>query len=451
MKEYAGRILMLLENAFPRDPRVRNEAFTLARAGYKITIIALRKEKNEKRKEKINGVTVYRAPLIDLFKKTTSADIWVRIQLQRVKSALGYVFEYFYFTSVCFFLSLYIAVKDGFDVIQAHNPPNTLFLVGLFYRMFGKKFVFDHHDLAPELYLSRYDIEDGFIYRMLLLEEKLCLRAANMVIATNGSYKEIDVKRAKIRSEKVFIVRNGPDLGRVRLVAPDTSLKRTGKKILVYVGKMGPQDGVDYLLRALRYMVHKLKRTDFFCIIIGPGDVVEDLKILAHELRVEDYVWFTGYIPEADLLRYLSTADICLDPNPSNPLNDSSTWIKVMEYMALGKPIVSFDLKETRFSAQGAALYVPPNDELEYAKTIIKLMDNPSKRAQMGVIGRKRVLDELSWQHVSKNLLLAYDWIFKDFQDKATFKSDSKNRNIIEPSGIKIVSNRHKKLKGQFI
>jgi len=433
---------MLLENAFPRDPRVRNEAFTLARAGYKITIIAVRKDKKEKRKEKLDGVTIYRVPYMDLFKKTITAENWFKIQLHCMKSAFGYIFEYFYFTSLCFSLSLYISVKEGFDVIHAHNPPNTLFLVGLFHKIFGKKFVFDHHDLAPELYLSRFGIEGGFIYRMLLLEEKLCLRAANMVIATNESYKDIDIKRGKIDSEKVFIVRNGPDLERVRKVPPDQNLKGMGKKILVYVGKMGPQDGIDYLLRALRDMVYKLQRTDFFCIIIGPGDVVDDLKILAHEFKVADFVWFTGYIPEADLLRYLSTADICVDPNPSNPLNDSSTWIKVMEYMALGKPIVSFDLKETRFSAQRAALYVPPNDELEYAKTIIKLMDNPSKRAQMGVIGQKRVLDELSWQHVSQNLLLAYDWLFRDIEDKATYRSDFKNRNIIDNGEIKIAPNQ---------
>jgi glycosyltransferase involved in cell wall biosynthesis len=411
MKEYAGRILMLLENPFPGDPRVRNEAFTLSKAGYKIHIIALRKFEGEKSKEEMNGITVYRLPHINLFKKSNSSKNWLQIQLYRARTAVGYMFEYFYFTTACMLLSFYILIKDGFDVIHAHNPPNTLFLVGLVFRLFGKKFVFDHHDLAPELYLSRYGVKGGFLYKALLQEEKFCLRSANMVIATNESYKEIDIERARIKPEKVFIVRNGPELESMRLVPPDDKLKRMNKSILVYVGAMGPQDGIDYLLRALRDLVYKLGRDDFYCVIIGPGDAVEDMKILARELKVDEHVWFTGFIPKADLLRYLSTADICVDPNPSSPLNDFSTWIKVMEYMALGKPVVSFDLKETRYTAREAALYVPPNDEEEFAKAIVRLMDDPAERARMGEYGRNRVSEELAWQHTSKNLLRAYEWL----------------------------------------
>jgi glycosyltransferase involved in cell wall biosynthesis len=275
--------------------------------------------------------------------------------------------------------------------------------------MFGKKFVFDHHDLEPELYLSRYNIETSFIYKVLLLEEKLCLKSANMVIATNDSYKEIEIKRGNLKPEKIFVVRNGPDLQIFRPVDGDRELKNMGKKILVYIGVMGPQDGVDHLLRSLGEIVYSMGRTDLYCVIVGRGDAVEDLKVLRDELQLQDYVRFTGRIPIEDLMRYLTTADICLDPNPSNPLNDSSTWIKVMEYMALAKPIVSFDLKETRYSAQEAAIYVPPNDEKEYAKAIVKLMDDPHKRTKMGAFGQKRIKEELAWQHVSKNLLLAYE------------------------------------------
>jgi glycosyltransferase involved in cell wall biosynthesis len=333
MKEYAGRVLMLLENRFPIDPRVRNEAYTLTKAGYKVSVIALCDEK-EKYREDVNGVTVYRVPLVNLFKKSDSSTSRIQIMLNRLKSATGYIFEYFYFTSACLILSPYIAIREGFDVIHIHNPPNTLFLVGLCYRFFGKKFIFDHHDLEPELYLSRYNVKGNFIYRMLLLQEKLCLRFANMVVATNESYKEIDIERGKIEPGKVFVARNGPDLNNMRLMPPDEKLKNTGKSILVYIGVMGPQDGVDYLLRSLRNLVYNLGRTDFYCIIIGGGDAVKNLKILAHELKIEDFVRFTGRIPREDLLRYLSTSDICVDPNPSSPLNDVSTWIKVMEYMA---------------------------------------------------------------------------------------------------------------------
>jgi glycosyltransferase involved in cell wall biosynthesis len=409
MKAKKSRILMLTESAFPNDTRVRNEAYALTNAGYNVSVIALRRYDYEKPTEFVNGVNVYRVPEVVLFKKTESSKSWLQIQLYRIKSAVGYIFEYFYFTFACFLVSVYLAIKEGFDAVHLHNPPNTLFIIGLFYRMFGKKFVFDHHDLEPELYLSRYGIETSFIYKVLLLEEKLCLKSANIVIATNESYKEIEIKRGNLKQGKIFVVRNGPDLQTFRPVDSDKELQNMGKKILVYIGVMGPQDGVDHLLRSLGEIVYSMGRTDLYSVIVGRGDAVEDLKVLRDELQLRDYVRFTGRIPIEDLLRYLTSADICLDPNPSNPLNDSSTWIKVMEYMALAKPIVSFDLKETRYSAQEAAIYVPPNDEKEYAKAIVKLMDDPHQRVKMGAFGQKRVKEELAWQHVSKNLLLAYE------------------------------------------
>jgi len=202
---------------------------------------------------------------------------------------------------------------------------------------------------------------------------------------------------------------------------------------------MGPQDGVDYMLRALRLVIDKFGRDDFYCVIIGLGDAVDDLKKLTADLQLENHVWFTGFIPFRDLLRYLSTADICLDPNPSSPLNDSSTWIKVMEYMALGKPLVSFDLKETRFSAQEAAMYATPNDEAEFAKAIVTLMDDAELRKRMGEFGRKRVQNELAWQHVSKNLLRAYDWLFAGQPGRTaqTDKETEQQRRIRQPAEVR--------------
>ncbi len=310
--------------------------------------------------------------------------------------------------------SFYVAAIDGFDVVHAHNPPDTLFVVGAIHRIFGKKFVFDHHDLSPELYLSRYrKTTDGLVSRSLRLLEKLSLKLADIAIATNESYRAIDIQRHAIDPDKVFVVRNGPDLARVRLVGRDSPLMSMGRTILCYVGAMNPQDGIDYLLRALGHLVHDLKRTDFYCVLIGDGDSREELESQALELGLGEYVRFTGFIPDEDMMRYLSTADICLDPNPSSPLNDVSTWIKVMEYMALGKPIVSFDLKETRISAGEAALYVTPNDEIAFARAIVRLMDDPSKRSQMGAYGRTRVHDELNWDVTSQNLLRAYRRLFR--------------------------------------
>jgi glycosyltransferase involved in cell wall biosynthesis len=403
---------MLVENPFPADPRVRYEAYKLKEAGYRVSVVAIRYFLEEKTREKVNGVKVYRLPRLELFRKSNADPNWFKIKLYHFTSAIGYIFEYFYFTAACLLFSFYIAFKEGFDAIHVHNPPNTLFIIGLFHKLFGKKFVSDHHDLGPELFLSRYKLKGGFLYQVLLLEEKLCLRCADMVIATNQSYKEIDIKRGKKRPGQIFIVRNGPNLNEMHLVSPDEELQKMGKNILVYIGVMGPQDGMDYLLRSIHYLVNELHRKDFYCLIIGRGDAVEDLKKLRDDLNLNDFVRFTGLIPREDLIRYLSTADICLDPNPSSPLNDVSTWIKVMEYMSLSKPIVSFDLKETRYSAQEAAVYVTPNNEKEFAKAIRHLMDHPEERMKRGEYGRKRVQEELAWNHVSKNLLAAYEWLF---------------------------------------
>jgi glycosyltransferase involved in cell wall biosynthesis len=327
------------------------------------------------------------------------------------KTLTGYVVEYSYFTFGSLFISLYVCARRRVDIIHLNNPPDTLCIIAALHKMLGKKIVFDHHDLSPELYLSRYGMGGegkGLVYRTLLLLERISLKLADVVIATNESYREIEIRRGKLDPRKVFVVRNGPDLNRVRLTEPDERLKSMNKKILVYIGIMGPQDGVDYLMRALNHLVYGLGRTDFYCVLIGKGDSLESLKALAHDLKIDDYVWFTGFIPEADLIRYLSTADIGVDPDPSSPLNDVSTWIKIMEYMAMEKPIVTFDLKETRYSARDAALYVRPNDEKGFAQAIVTLMDDEKMRRELGRRGRARIENELNWDIVKQSLLNAY-------------------------------------------
>ena len=322
--------------------------------------------------------------------------------------------EYVYFTSACLLMSCFAAVVDGFDVVHAHNPPDSLFVVGAFHKMFGKKFVFDHHDLSPELYMSRFGTKGGMITRALSVLEFLSYKLSDLTIATNESYKEIALSRGGLADGRVVIVRNGPDLNRVRRVQPDESLKKRAGTVLLYLGMMNPQDGVDYLLAALQKLVYEMGRRDFFCVLIGSGDSVEELKAAAVQSGLGDYVKFTGYIPDEDVRRYLSTADICLDPNPSSPLNDVSTWIKVMEYMALGKPTISFDLKETRFTAREAAYYVRPNDVGAFARAIAMLIDRPALRDEMGEYGKARVEKELNWSISSKNLLLAYSRLFPE-------------------------------------
>jgi glycosyltransferase involved in cell wall biosynthesis len=280
MKEFAGRVLMLVENAFPADTRVRNEAFTLADNGCKITVVALRAP-GEKRRERLGPVMVYRLPRLTLFKKLPDKKrSGIGALLNKVRVVIGYFTEYLYFTCACLALSFYIALREGFDVIHAHNPPDTLFVVGAVHKMFGKKFVFDHHDLSPELYQSRYKTPSGLVSRCLGLLEKMSVKLADVVIATNESYRRIDIERSAIEPEKVFIVRNGPDLRRVRRAEPDQSLRSRGAVILGYVGAMNPQDGVDYLLRALSYLRNNLGRQDFYCVLIGDGDSREKLVSL---------------------------------------------------------------------------------------------------------------------------------------------------------------------------
>lgn len=413
MKGSQGRVLMFVENSFPGDPRVKNEADLLTSAGYTVTVVGLGKRKSGFVSFVVDQIQVYLLPRVSLFSKsridqpTGIQKLWLKIT-----ALLGYMWEYFYFTAGCLVTSLYIAMKHGFDVIHAHNPPDTLFLVAAVYKPFGKKFVFDHHDLCPELYRSRYNADHGFLTAMLQVFEKGSLALADVTIATNESYRAIQIERGKVKPENVFIVRNGPNLNRVSFRKPSERLRSMNRCILGYVGALNPQDGVDYLLRALRDLRYKLGRKDFYCVVMGSGDSLEDLRALATNLQLSDYVELTGYVSDEDLMSNLSAADICVDPDPSSPLNDVSTWIKIMEYMAMGKPIVTFDLKETHWSAQDAAIYVKPNNELEFAEAIAKLIDRPDLRTQMGEFGRQRVQHELKWDVVGQNLLHAYAKLF---------------------------------------
>jgi glycosyltransferase involved in cell wall biosynthesis len=411
MARSAAKILMLVENYFPQDTRVTNEATLLAEAGYQVSVVALR-TRGQARYEVLNGVEVYRLPTLELFKKTPFANVnRMNLLLVKLKSFLGYVVEYCYFTTACLIVSTYVFVKRGFDVMHAHNPPDTLFLVALPFKLLGKKFVFDQHDLCPELYRSRYGAAEGFATRLLKIFEWFSLKLADVTIATNESYKRIQIERANKNPRDIFVVRNGPNRMRMTLAAPSARLRGMNKCILCYIGSLNPQDGVDHLLRSLRHLLYELKRSDFHCVIMGTGDSLQDLRNLADKLQLNGCVELPGFVSDEDLQANLAAADICLDPDPSSPLNDVSTWIKVMEYMAYGKPIVAFDLKETRFSAGDAAIYVRPNEETQFAKTVAHLMGQPELRRKMGAYGRRRVDEELQWNKVGRNLLSAYEML----------------------------------------
>lgn len=386
------RVLILVENLpSPFDRRVWQEATTLASNGYEVSIICPTGKGYEKKHEVIDGIQILRYNLP-----------------AEAEGALGYLVEY----SVALFWSLVLTLKvlrrPGFDVIHACNPPDLLYLVALPFKVFGKKFLFDHHDINPELYEAKFGRRDMF-YRLMLLFERLTFRVADVSIATNESYKRIAIERGGMPADRVFVVRSGPKLDRLRIIPPVSELKRGRSFLVGYVGVIGKQEGIDYLLRAAQHIVTVMKRDDVHFGIVGGGTSVEAMKAYSVELGVSDYVTFTGRVPDQEMLEMLNTADVCVNPDVANEMNDKSTMNKIMEYMALAKPIVQFDLTEGRFSAREASLYAKRNDPIDLAAKIVQLLDDPQARTRMGEYGRNRVETELEWRYEAPKLLQAYE------------------------------------------
>jgi len=393
-KPVRRRVLMLLENnPYQFDQRPKREARALVRAGYRVSVISPLPPGGNVQ-EVVDGIHFYQFP-----------------PPPAANGFLGYLWEYAYATGVISVLSLVVLLREGFDILHAHNPPDTFFLIAAFYKLLGKRFVYDHHDLAPEMYYYARFRTGGnrLVYQILGLLEKLTCRIADLVLATNESYKAVEMERSKVPEERVTVVRNGPDLDSLHPADPDPELGLRASTILCYVGRISPQDGLDYLLRALSHLVYDLDRSDVLCVVIGDGDALSEAKTQASELQIEEHVLFVGWVSDPTLIRrYLATADIGVDPAPSNPYNDRCTMVKMMEYMALEKPIVAFDLPEHRVTAQDAAAYARPNDEFDFAQQIASLMDDPKRRREMGQTGRGRIEKELAWPHQEKYLLEAY-------------------------------------------
>jgi glycosyltransferase involved in cell wall biosynthesis len=386
-----NRVLMLLENApYLLDRRVYPESRALTSAGYRVSVICPGLPK-ERLLETIDEVRVYRYPIIFM-----------------ASGAIGYLFEYGYAFVATFILSIVVFFREGFDVVHAHNPPDMFVFIAAIYRLFGKRFIYDQHDLAPEMYTAIFQKGKDRIYWLLVRLQQLSCRLADGVIVTNHSYRQVTLERSGISPQRVSIVRNGPDSNILKAVEPDATLRRAGKVTLGYVGAMGAHDGLDYLLRTLQHLRVDLNRTDFFCILVGWGSAGGGLKQLVNELNLSDFVSLTGWVDPKDVGRYLSSIDICIAPEPSNEYNDRCTVIKIAEYMAMGKPVVAFDLPEHRVTAQAAAVYARPNDTLDLASHIAALMDDDQKRMEMGRIGKERVETELAWKHQARYLLDVY-------------------------------------------
>jgi glycosyltransferase involved in cell wall biosynthesis len=390
------RVLILVENLpSPFDRRVWQEATTLHADGYEVSIICPTGKGFEKKYEVLDGIHIYR----------------YRLPLE-ASGAKGYLVEYSAALLSTFLLSLKVLFTRGFDVVHACNPPDLLFLIGGFYKVFlRKQFVFDHHDISPELYEAKFDRRD-FFYRLLRMFEYLSFKTADVSIATNESYKRIAIERGDMDERNIYVVRSGPDLKKWRMMPPRDEHKRGRRYLVGYVGVMGRQEGIDYLLHAARFIIKEMGRVDVHFALIGGGPMLEDMKNLAQELDIAGHVTFTGRIPDAELLEILNSADVCVNPDAANDMNDKSTMNKIMEYMALGKPIVQFDLREGRFSAREASLYTRKNDPVGLARGILSLLSDPGMRARMGAYGRRRVENELEWRYEAPKLLAAYDAVF---------------------------------------
>jgi glycosyltransferase involved in cell wall biosynthesis len=312
-----------------------------------------------------------------------------------------------------FLYSVWIYLRHRFDVIQGCNPPDDIFLVALPFKLLGVKYIFDHHDVNPELYFSKYG-KQGTLYKILVELEKLTYRFSDVVVATNMSYKELAVKRGGLSSENVFVVRNGPETESFKAVPADP-VRKNGKNYLVgYVGNMSIQDGLDILLDVAQH-IKSSGRNDIFFTCVGGGTELDKLKKMVEDRGLLDTVHFTGRVSDEELVEILSTADVCVNPDRPSEMNDISTMIKIMEYMALGKPIVQFDSKEGRFSSQEASLYAGKSDGVaDFAAKIIWLLDRPEERKKMGEFGRKRIEEELAWEYSVPNLLAAYKKVLNE-------------------------------------
>ena len=345
----------------------------------------------ERRYEVIDGIHIHRHPL--------------PLEARR---AGGFLLEYGAAMFWQFTLAWRVFLGRGFDVIHAANPPDLLFLVGGFFKLlFGRKFIYDQHDINPELYEAKFSRRD-FFYRLLLRCERWSFRVSDIAIATNESYRRIALSRGGMTPDKVFVVRSGPDLARMRPVPGNPEWKRNRPFGVGYVGVMGHQEGLHHLLTAIRHLVHGQRRQDIQFLCIGDGPERPHLIALARDLGIADYVSFPGRLPDAEMVAALCAADICVNPDDANEMNDKSTMLKIMEYMALGKPIVQFDLTEGRVSAKDAALYARPNDPLDLGEKIAALLDDPDARRRMGALGRARVENELAWRYEAPKLLAAY-------------------------------------------
>ncbi|KDR94589.1 Glycosyltransferase involved in cell wall bisynthesis [Peptoclostridium litorale DSM 5388] len=395
------KVLIIVENLpVPFDTRVWQEATTLVKNGYTVSVICPKGKGYISEYELLEGVHIYRH---DLPKEGNGFG--------------GYVREYSAALREETRLAQKVYEEVGFDVIHGCNPPDNIFLVARKFKSRGVHYIFDHHDICPELFYAKFK-KRGMLYQSQIMLERLTYKNACMAFVTNESYKKIAIERGGMSPERVFVLRSGPRLERLRIMPPKHEIKRGRRYMVGYVGVIGQQEGMDYLLDAAHHIKNHMKRDDIFFGIVGGGPYLGEVRKRTANMGLDDMIEFTGRVSDQVLLEYLNTADICVNPDEYNDMNDKSTMNKVLEYMALKKPIVQFDLTEGRHSAGGASLYAKPNDSKDMALKIVELIDDEDRRIRMGELGYQRVVNELGWEHTSKALIEGYEYFYRNIKGK---------------------------------
>jgi glycosyltransferase involved in cell wall biosynthesis len=389
----SNRILIIVQNLpVPFDRRVWLESRTLTTAGYQVAVVCP-KGPGDPSYQVIDGVQIYK------YRPYSPGG-----------GAATYIAEYAYSFAATLLLSLKAARGGRFGVVQSCNPPDIFWPIGLLFKfVHGSRFVFDHHDLCPETFESRFPDGPPLLYRGLRFLERCTTRFADHVVSTNESYRSLVMDRDGVKPDRVTVVRTGPDPDKMKAVEPVPAMRRGRAHLAAYIGVMGPQDGVDNVIKMADYVVNKLQRTDIAFTLIGSGDCFDELVAMRDELKLGDFVEFTGRAPDETVRSVLSTADIGLSPDPRNPLNDVSTMNKTMEYMAFGLPVLAFDLRETRASAEEAGVYATPNDVDEMSRLLVELIDDAPRRRGMGLAGRRRIEEKLAWGHQAPRYLSVFD------------------------------------------
>ncbi len=392
--EKERKILIIVENLpVPFDTRVWQEATTLAANGYTVSVICPVGKGYMAKEETLDGVHIFRHPLPP-----------------EGNGAIGYFREYGSALREELRLAKKVYREIGFDVIHGCNPPDDIYMVASFFKKYGVKYVFDHHDICPELFEAKFGSTKGLLYKSQVWLERQTYKHCTFAFVTNESYRRIAIERDRMPPERVIVLRSGPKLERLRQLPPDPSVRRGYPYMVGYLGVIGQQEGVEYILQAAQYI--KERENNVFWGIVGGGPHLEAMKKQAHAMGLDDCVEFTGRVPDEQMLRYLNTADVCVNSDTYNAMNDKSTMNKVLEYMALGKAIVQFDLTEGRYSAQDASLYAKRNDAVDMAEKIRQLLADPELRERMGRYGHERIVNELSWDNTSKALLEGYEKFF---------------------------------------